>query len=387
MKPNEQLVNEVLQRGVEEVIDKEHLRGSLLAGKKLRIKFGIDPTSPNLHLGHAVVLRKLKQFQELGHKIVFVIGDYTARIGDPTGVSKTRQELTQKEVERNMKHYVLQAQKILDFKKVEVCWNSRWLRKLEGKKMFELLSMVSVNQMLERDDFGQRISNHRSVRIHEFLYPILQGYDSVVLKTDIEVGGKDQLLNMLMGRTLMEKFNLKPQDILTVGLLEGTDGVRKMSKSYGNDIAFGEKPNDMFGKIMSVPDNLVHKYFELLTDIKPESLKKISSFEQKKKLAGAVVLFIHSKKDADVARDYFEKVFSKKEIPEDLEIIEAATGEKWTDILVRAKLSSSKSEASRLIKGGGLSLDGVKIARPDEIVLAGGVLKIGKHKFIRLKFK
>lgn len=388
MKINDEKIKEILERGVAEVIDKEHLKTALKSGKKLRVKFGIDPTAPDLHLGHAVLLRKLRQFQNAGHKIIFIIGDYTARIGDPSGVSKTRPELTAKEVRANMKHYLSQAGKILDLKKTEVSQNSAWLAKLNGGKILELLNLVSVNQMLEREDFGRRIAEHKSVRIHEFFYPILQGYDSVMVKADVEVGGKDQLFNLLLGRELLVKFNLKPQDILTVELLEGTDGVRKMSKSYGNYIALNDAPADMFGKIMSLPDNLLEKYFLLSTDVSREETKKLLSgkpFEAKKILAHEIVELYHGKNAAQKAIEYFEKTFSKKEIPENLETYRAETGEEWADFLARENLVKSKSEAKRLIEGGGLDFNGRKIARASEQISESGTVKIGKYKFIKIE--
>ena len=389
MKTNDETNKEIFERGVEDIIERDHLRAALQSSKKLRVKFGIDPTAPDLHLGHAAVLRKLRQFQEAGHKIVFIIGDYTARIGDPSGVSKTRPELTATEVRANMKHYLSQASKILDLKKTEVLRNSVWLDKLRGGKILELLSLVSVNQILEREDFGRRVADHKSVRIHELLYPVLQGYDSVVVKADIEVGGRDQLFNLLLGRELMVKFGLNPQDILTVELLEGTDGVRKMSKSYGNYISLNAKPKDMYGKIMSVPDHLINKYFELLTDASSDEISKmdknLSPFERKKKAAYAIVSALHSKHSASGAEKHFSETFSEKKIPENLEIRSAYKGQPWFEFLFMEKLVESKSQARQLIKSGGLDFNEKKVKNYYDKILESGVARIGKRRFIKIE--
>ena len=389
MKTNYETNKEIFERGVEDIIERDHLRAALQSSKKLRVKFGIDPTAPDLHLGHAAVLRKLRQFQEAGHKIVFIIGDYTARIGDPSGVSKTRPELTATEVRANMKHYLSQASKILDLKKTEVLRNSVWLDKLRGGKILELLSLVSVNQILEREDFGRRVADHKSVRIHELLYPVLQGYDSVVVKADIEVGGRDQLFNLLLGRELMVKFGLNPQDILTVELLEGTDGVRKMSKSYGNYISLDAKPKDMYGKIMSVPDHLINKYFELLTDASSDEISKMdknfSPFERKKKAAYAIVSALHSKHSASGAEKHFSETFSEKKIPENLEIRSAYKGQPWFEFLFMEKLVESKSQARQLIKSGGLDFNEKKVKNYYDKILESGVARIGKRRFIKIE--
>ncbi len=389
MKTNDETNKEIFERGVEDIIERDHLRAALQSSKKLRVKFGIDPTAPDLHLGHAAVLRKLRQFQEAGHKIVFIIGDYTARIGDPSGVSKTRPELTATEVRANMKHYLSQASKILDLKKTEVLRNSVWLDKLRGGKILELLSLVSVNQILEREDFGRRVADHKSVRIHELLYPVLQGYDSVVVKADIEVGGRDQLFNLLLGRELMVKFGLNPQDILTVELLEGTDGVRKMSKSYGNYISLDAKPKDMYGKIMSVPDHLINKYFELLTDASSDEISKMdknfSPFERKKKAAYAIVSALHSKHSASGAEKHFSETFSEKKIPENLEIRSAYKGQPWFEFLFMEKLVESKSQARQLIKSGGLDFNEKKVKNYYDKILESGVARIGKRRFIKIE--
>ncbi|MCR4322496.1 MAG: tyrosine--tRNA ligase, partial [Candidatus Azambacteria bacterium] len=255
--PDEQKIREILERGVEDVIVKEHLEAALRSGKKLRVKFGIDPTSPDLHLGHAVVLRKLKALQELGHTIVLIIGDFTATIGDPSGKSKTRPQLTAEDVGKNMRDYLDHAGRIINIKKAEVRYNSEWLEKLGGVKMLELLSLVSVSQILERDDFAKRLREHQSIRVHEMLYPIIQAYDSVMVQADLECGGTDQTFNMLMGRTLMDRMGKPPQDVLMVPLIEGTDGKEKMSKSLGNYIGISDAPQDMFGKIMALNDELI----------------------------------------------------------------------------------------------------------------------------------
>jgi tyrosyl-tRNA synthetase len=378
-------IKNLLERGVEEIIDKNHLLQALNSSKKLRIKMGIDPTRPDIHLGHVVVLRKLKQFQELGHKAVLIIGDFTAQIGDPSGRSAERNPLSEKEIKNNLKGYLSQAGKVIDIKKAEIHYNSEWLKKLNGQKMAELLSLVSVQQMLEREDFRNRLATGRSLRLNEIIYPVMQGYDSVMIKADVELGGTDQKFNLLAGRTLMEKFKLSSQDILTAPLLEGTDGVHKMSKSYGNYIGLEEKPEMMFGKLMSIPDTLIEKYFILLTDVEPE--KNASPYENKKLLAWTIVSIYHGKKAADQARENFIKTFSKKETPEEMQSIKLAKKEILAvDLTISLKMAKSKNEAKRLIEQGGLKIDNQTIKDPQRILnFAGGeVVKVGKYHFFKI---
>lgn len=382
MEITESKMKEILGRGVSEVIG--NLAEDLRAGKKLRVKFGIDPTSPDLHLGHAVILKKLRQFQLAGHKAVLIIGDFTARIGDPSGREGARQPLSPKEIERNMKRYLDLAGKIINIKDAHIYKNSTWLS--DPALPFTLTAKVSVQQVMRRADFQKRLENDNDITVLEFLYPLLQGYDSVAVKADLEIGGNDQKFNLLMGRRIQRAYGLSEQSVLTMPLLEGTDGERKMSKSFGNYIALDEKPNKMFLKLMSVPDALIHKYFLLLTDLSGEEIKSVSKkppFEQKKILGENIVSWLHSDAAAKKAREYFEKTFSKKETPENLESIEADTGESWVEFLARLKFVKSKGEAKRLIDGGGLDIDGKMVAKASDKVYAG-VLKIGKHKFVKI---
>ncbi len=391
-KEDDNRVEAILTRGVEEAIDKEHLKNALLSGAKLRVKLGIDPTAPDLHLGHAVVLRKLKAFQDLGHTIVLIIGDFTARIGDPSGRDKTRPPLSEADVETNMKNYLRQAGKILDIKKTEVAHNKKWLGKLSGVDLFELLSHVSVQQITEREDFQKRLAAHQSIRMHELLYPVMQGYDSVAIKADLELGGTDQTFNLLVGRSLMEKRGMKPQDVLTVPLLEGTDGERKMSKSLGNYIGIADEPNDMFGKIMSVPDRLVEKYFLLCTDLASGEIgalkKELKPKALKERLGLEIVKLYHGEKAAAAAQENFEKLFSKGEIPADIpELKLGAKSFSVLDLVMLSGATKSKSDARRLIEQGGLELSGKVVKDPQAIqqFTGGEIVRIGKKRFFKLK--
>lgn len=392
---DEQKIKEILERGVEDVIVKEHLEAALRSGKKLRVKFGIDPTSPDLHLGHAVVLRKLKALQELGHTIVLIIGDFTATIGDPSGKSKTRPPLTAEDVGKNMRDYLDHAGKIIDIKKAEVRYNSEWLEKLGGARMLELLSLVSVNQILERDDFAKRLREQQSIRMHELLYPVIQAYDSVMVQADLECGGTDQMFNILMGRTLMERMGKAPQDVLMVPIIEGTDGKEKMSKSLGNYIGISDVPQDMFGKVMSVPDNLILKYFWLCTDVSQDELddyhkrieKGANPRDIKIELGKKIVALYHSQVAAEEAAAEFEKVFSKKELPEDMPTHTLSKNPiTLPELLVEAKLSTSKSDAKRLVEQGGVEIAGAveKDWRKEITFKEGEVVQAGKRKFVKI---
>lgn len=392
---DEQKIKEILERGVEDVIVKEHLEAALRSGKKLRVKFGIDPTSPDLHLGHAVVLRKLKALQELGHTIVLIIGDFTATIGDPSGKSKTRPPLTAEDVGKNMRDYLDHAGKIIDIKKAEVRYNSEWLEKLGGARMLELLSLVSVNQILERDDFAKRLREQQSIRMHELLYPVIQAYDSVMVQADLECGGTDQMFNILMGRTLMERMGKAPQDVLMVPIIEGTDGKEKMSKSLGNYIGISDVPQDMFGKVMSVPDNLILKYFWLCTNVSQDELddyhkrieKGANPRDIKIELGKKIVALYHSQVAAEEAAAEFEKVFSKKELPEDMPTHTLSKNPiTLPELLVEAKLSTSKSDAKRLVEQGGVEIAGAveKDWRKEITFKEGEVVQAGKRKFVKI---
>jgi tyrosyl-tRNA synthetase len=387
-KLKDKKIEELLKRGVEEVIDKENLIKKIKADKKLRVKFGIDPTKPDIHLGHSVPLLKLRDFQELGHKAILIIGDFTAQIGDPSGQSKEREPLTEKEVKENMKTYLAQASKIIDIKKAEIHFNSSWHKKMKLKNFIELVSLLTVPQILERNDFKERIAEGKSLRIHEFLYPILQAYDSYMVKADLEIGGSDQKFNLLAGRTLMERLNMPPQDILTVPLIEGTDGARKMSKSYGNYIGIQEKPNEMFGKIMSIPDHLIKKYFENLTR---EPIPNTNNpYKEKLLLAQKIVEMYHGKEKGAKAKEIFIKTFSQKEIAkENLETLFLDKNQiPILELLLKAGIKS-KSEGTRLILQGAVKINNNQITNFKEIIsLKGGeILKVGKHKFYQIKIK
>ncbi len=375
----------LLTRGVEEVIVRENLEKKIASGKKLRIKFGIDPTAPELHLGHLVILRKLRDFQRLGHKIILIIGDFTATIGDPSGRDKTRPPLSESEVRKNLSRYLAQVKKIINLKKTEIHKNSKWFKKLDAKEIIKLTSLVSVQQLIERNDFKERINKGLSLRLHEFIYPVLQAYDSVMVKADLEIGGSDQKFNLLMGRDLMEKFKMPPQDILTMTLLEGTDGFRKMSKSYQNYIALEEEPKEMFSKIMTIPDNLIDKYFTLLTDI--ERPKNLDPREAKLFLAEKIVSDLHSPILAKKAKNYWLKTFSQKELPKEAPLLRLKEKKiKIIDLLLKAGIKS-KSEARRLIFQKAIEINNeIKNDPKEEIEINEEViLKIGKKRFYKIK--
>lgn len=376
-------IKTLLERGTEEIIVKEDLEAALKTKKKLRIKLGIDPTSPDLHLGHSVVLRKLKQFQELGHKIVLIIGDFTAQIGDPSGRSETRKTLSEKEIKQNFKSYLDQTNKIIDVKKAEIRYNSEWLAK-GLSALLELTRTTTVQQILKREDFEKRLENNSDISILETLYPLLQGYDSVAIKADVEIGGTDQKFNLLMGRRIQRHFGIKEQNVITIPLLEGTDGVRKMSKSYGNYIGLNETPKNMFGKIMAVPDKLIKKYFYLLTDIdKPENL---NNYEAKMLLAETIVSEYHSDELAKKSKEEFIKTFSKKEIPQDIQKLNISAREILiTELLIAAGIQS-KGKARRLVEQKAIEINnGVKTNPNEKLNLhTGDILKIGKKRFYKI---
>ncbi|PIR40145.1 MAG: tyrosine--tRNA ligase [Candidatus Zambryskibacteria bacterium CG10_big_fil_rev_8_21_14_0_10_34_34] len=394
---DENKIDEVLTRGVEEVIVKEHLKERFCSGEKLRIKLGIDPTASDLHLGHAVPLRKLKQFQDLGHQIIFLIGDFTAKIGDPSGRDDARKVLSEKEVEENMKNYQKQAGKILDMKKVEIRYNSEWYKNLGYNFLFELTSKFTIARILERDDFKKRIKDDIDISMLEILYPLLQGYDSVALDADVEIGGTDQKFNLLMGRKVQRRYGKPEQDILTVPLLEGLDGVNKMSKSLNNYIGINEDSDNMFGKTMSISDSLVRKYFRLLTDLQEDEIdgmrKKVGmDFNPKNikiKLAKEIVKMYHGEKEAKKAQENFERTFSKREFPEDAKVLKVLKTDKLIDVLVDNKIVESKSEFRRLILAGAVSdFPNKKISDSNEAV--GGSerkIKVGKRVFVVLRLK
>lgn len=383
MKQNGKIIK-LISRGVEEVIVKEHIANALNSGKKLRVKLGIDPTAPDIHLGHSVVLRKLREFQDLGHKIVLIIGDFTARIGDPSGKNEMRKPLTESEIKKNMKGYLTQASKIIDIKKTEIHYNSEWHENGGLEHMLSIAQSATVQQILKRDDFKKRIAMDSEISVLEMLYPILQGYDSVAIKADVEIGGTDQKFNLLMGRKVQRHFDMPEQDIVTLPLLEGTDGIKKMSKSLENYISLTENPKDMFGEVMAIPDTLIKKYFELLTDIDPP--KNLGPYESKMILAETIVGIYHSPVVAKQEREKFVKIFSKKETPENLPELQIVSHQlPITDLLVKAGISS-KNEARRLITQNAVEINGTTRNNPNKIIsLNGGdVIKIGKKKFFRI---
>ena len=387
MKANQEL----LERRVAEVIEKEHLAKALDSGKKLKIKFGIDPTAPELHLGHTVPLLKLKEFQDLGHEIILIIGDATAEIGDPTGKSVARKKLTRKEVSENMKTYKRQIAKILDPKKTRFVYNSQWFKKMGLAQLMEMASTATLGQVQKRADFRKRLEAGGDVSVPEFIYPIMQGYDSLQIKADVEVGGTDQKFNLLMGRQVQKRFGQKEQDILTVPLLIGTDGVEKMSKTAGNFIALEEKPGEMFGKLMAVPDELIWSYFDLITNVSQEELKKVKEMvvrdplAAKKALAREVVEMYWGEKEAQKAANAFAAAFSKGEVPQDAPTWNLAGQEAdLSEILVEKGISKSKSAVRRLVVQGGVQLNGVKL-RNWQTRLEPGILKVGKKTFIKIK--
>ncbi len=382
----------LIKRGVSELFSEEELRKKLARGKPLVIKTGFDPTAPDLHFGHTVLFRKLAHFQRLGHKVVFLIGDYTAMIGDPTGRTELRPVLTPQQVLANAKTYKDQIGKILDVQKIETRFNSEWLGPMRLADFLPVASRITVPRLLERDDFTERIKSGASLTVTESLYPLLQAYDSVALKADVELGGSDQKFNLLLGRALQEKFGQEPQVVLTLPLLEGTDGVHKMSKSYGNAIGVTEAPEQMYGKVMSIPDALMLRYYELLTDQDLAPIKAMHPMEAKQKLARLLIAQFHDEKAAQAAQDHFAKVFQKRETPDEIEEFKVPStllqdGKiSLAVLLVESKLASSKSDARRLIEQGGVDLDGRRITDPQAVVAVkfGAILKAGKRRFARL---
>jgi tyrosyl-tRNA synthetase len=393
LSPREQL--ERIKKNCVDLLTEEDLFEKLKKETPLRVKLGVDPSRPDLHLGHAVVLRKLKCFQELGHQVVLIIGDFTARIGDPSGRSQTRPMLSEEEVSVYAQSYKEQAFRILDPEKTEISFNSEWLDQMNFEKVIRLGAKYTIARMLERDDFAKRYDNHEPISVAEFLYPLAQGYDSVAVKADIEIGGTDQLFNLLVGRKIQEEYGLSPQIVLTMPLIEGTDGQMKMSKSYGNYIAFNDLPNDVYGKVMSIPDTLLLKYMRLLTDIEDETLREYENNllngetnprDYKMELARGMVELLYGKEQAANAQGEFIQVFQKKSLPTDIPDLAIDTDSiDPLELLTRAGITS-RSEGKRLIQQGGVSLDESKIEDAfSPIVLSKGmVLRIGKRKFFKI---
>jgi tyrosyl-tRNA synthetase len=380
---------DIIKRGAIEIISEAELVRKLELCQKekrpLRVKAGFDPTAPDIHLGHTVLLRKMRQFQDLGHEVYFLIGDFTAQIGDPTGKSALRKTLSKEEVIENAKTYKKQVGKVLDLDKVKVVFNSDWFSKMSVADYLGLTMHVTVSQMLSREDFKKRLDNQQDVSLLEFMYPVLQGYDSVYLKADIELGGTDQIFNLLVGRDMQKDFSQEPQVVLTMPLLEGTDGINKMSKSLGNYIAINDKPGDMFGKIMSVSDELMLKYYTLLTDVNIEEVKKMHPKEAKVKLAKIIISQYHGAQEADSAAEEFSRVFSSKELPADMPVYKI-TGEKTVvDICAESGLVKSKNETRRLIQQSAVEFEGVKINDIAAKINSAGVLKIGSRRFLKIE--
>lgn len=389
-------ITEIIERGVAEVIVKEDLEKALKSGKKLKVKLGIDPTGFDLHIGHAVVLKKLKQFQDFGHEAILLIGDFTGKIGDPSGRTEGRVPLTDEEIRKNVATYIDQASKILDVSKLKVVYNADWLSKLTFKEVVELSHCFTVAQMMERDMYQERIKKNLPIGLHEFLYPLMQGYDSVELKADVEIGGTDQTFNLLAGREIQRHSGQKPQNVLTVPILEGLDGKEKMSKTYNNYIGIMESPKEMYGKTMSIPDNMIMRYFELCTDVPFEEINelkgKLESGENprdlKMRLAREIVTLYHSDGDAEKAEEGFVKQFQKREVEDVAESITLKKGGKRNllDLVSELCPDKSKSELRRLITQGGVEVAEKKVTAWDEEVEvpvgkvgSGLIVKVGKR--------
>jgi len=394
----------LLERGTVDVISKDELAEKLKRAKKtgrpLKIKAGFDPTAPDLHLGHTVLIQKLKHFQDMGHDVKFLIGDFTGMIGDPTGKSETRKPLTVEDVKRNAETYKEQIFKILDPSRTEVVFNSTWLEKLTSYDFIRLASQLTVARMLEREDFKQRFENERPISIHEFLYPLVQGYDSVALEADVELGGTDQLFNLLMGRTLQKVWGQEPQVVMTMPLLEGLDGVNKMSKSLGNYIGITESAENIYGKTLSISDELMFRYYDLLSDLTSDEIAELKAGMEKGKLhpktvkqrlARELTARFYGEEDAARAEENFEKVFAKHQLPDEIEevVLQSNDGAIWLPkLLTEAGLVKGTGEGRRMIQQGGVSLDGEKVSDVEHQVPTSGevLLKVGKRRFCRVVF-
>ena len=387
-----------IQRGCEEIIPEnqllDKLKRSYDSNTPLRVKLGCDPSRPDLHVGHGVVLRKLRHFQDLGHQSILVIGDFTAMIGDPSGRNKTRPQLTLEETKVNAESYINQAGQILDLEKLEIVYNSDWLNKMDFSDVIKLSSHYTVARMLERDDFTKRYQSETPISIHEFMYPLAQGMDSVHLNADIELGGTDQKFNLLVGRDLQKEYDQEPQCVLTLPLLEGTDGQDKMSKSYGNDIGLTDSPQEMYGKTMSITDEMIVKYFRLAADASDEVLVKIESNlndssynprDAKRLLARSLVELYYDSDSALKAEDHFDEVIVNKSIPDDIPEFQIERETSLVDAAFLSKVVASKSEVRRLVKQGAVSVDGKKIDDASLSLVSGQVIKIGKRRFLKIK--
>ncbi|HZG84508.1 tyrosine--tRNA ligase [Paenibacillus sp.] len=396
----------LIQRGTAEIVPEEELRAklarSIRTGQPLKVKLGLDPTAPDIHIGHTVVMQKLRQFQDLGHRVQLLIGDFTGRIGDPTGKSETRKQLTDEDVKRNAATYQEQLGKILDPAKTDVVYNSEWLAPMTFADVVQLSAKYTVARMLEREDFTKRYANGLPISIHEFFYPLMQGYDSVALDSDIELGGTDQKFNLLMGRTLQKEYGKEPQVAIMMPLLEGLDGVQKMSKSLGNYIGISEAPKEMYGKAMSIPDELMIKYYELVTDVPTEEIEALKQGladgavhprDAKMRLASTIVRMYHGEEAAKEAEGHFVTVFQQRALPDEIEEFALPASEldngaiRLVKLLVVSGLQPSSSEARRTVQGGGVKLNEEKLTDPNaELVVSDGdIIQVGKRKFLRLR--
>lgn len=390
----------IIKSGVGQIVPEEDLIKKLKRGEPLNIKLGVDPTAPDLHLGHAVPLRKMRQFQDLGHKVTLIIGDGTALIGDPSGRNSTRPPLTREQIKANAQTYIEQAFKVLDPEKTNLVYNADWLIPLDLEGLLSLCSKFTVARILERDDFTNRYQNNLPIALHEFLYPVMQAYDSVVIKADVEMGGTDQLFNLLAGRELMNRMDMEPQVCLTMPLLEGTDGVRKMSKSYGNYVGLTDEPADMFGKIMSIPDEMIVKYYRLASTYDVAEIDKIEAGLQndelhpnkvKRQLAANIVAAYYDETAAQAAEEAFDSLFKNHEIPEDIEAhVVDLEGEIYLPaLLAEAKLAQSASEGRRLIDQGGVKINSVACEKGSYTCegssLKDAVIQVGKRRFIKIE--
>ncbi|HBH46199.1 MAG TPA: tyrosine--tRNA ligase [Candidatus Jacksonbacteria bacterium] len=395
MSPTKEQLYELLTRGVEKIIVKEHLEKRLLAGDKMRLKLGIDPTGSDIHIGHMVVLRKLRAFQELGHQVIIIVGDYTARIGDPSGRDKMREPLTREQVYENLETYQKQIGKVLNLDKTQFSYQSEWFDKVNLTDILEWAGIFTVQQMIERDMYKKRIADGHPIGIHEFMYPLMQGYDSVAINADVEFGGSDQEFNLLIGRTMQEHFKQPPQNILTTSLLVGTDG-RKMSKTYNNYIGVLDKPEEMFGKVMSAIDDIIIEYFKLTTDVPLDEIADlerdlkaglINPRDAKARLAKEIVKIYHGEIAAVAAAAEFDRIFKNREKPSEMAEFKAVKNDYLLpDLMIAAGLSKSKADAKRVIEQGGVKIDDqiVKDWEKEITIKAGMILQVGKRKFVKI---
>jgi tyrosyl-tRNA synthetase len=383
---------EEITKNATEVISSSELAAKLADGRPLRIKLGMDPTAPDLHLGHTITLKKLRDFQNRGHTVVFLVGDFTAMIGDPTGRSETRKPLSLEQIKVNADTYRHQVSKVLDIARTEIRFNSEWMNKLDVSKLIEIAAKLSVARMLERDDFERRLAQQEPLFVHELLYPLVQGYDSVALHADVELGGTDQKFNMLVARDLQRAYGQAPQVVMTMPLLEGLDGIRKMSKSYGNYVALTDQPDDMFGKLMSIPDKLMPRYYALLTDVPAREIDGIKSgaihpMEAKKKLARLIVSEYHDAAAADSASRYFESKFQRRQIPDDVPVFKLGQTLWVCELMKQLHFASSTSEARRLLGQGAVRVDGSTVTDVNFRFVPGQhkILEVGRRRIARIE--